>query len=114
MSLGGLDNAIINGISGGWSANFTLAAPGPVTISFWYQLTQSPDYDGDEYSQALAGLDGTLLGAAPNDFLAQITGNGNGGIAETTGWQLFSFTTAPLSAGSHTLDHRRLQQQEDV
>ncbi len=103
VTLGGLDDAIITDISGGWSAGFTLPADGPITVSFWYRLTQSPDYDGDEMTQALAGLDGTLLGASPNDFLAQITGNGNGGIAETTGWQLFSITTAPLPAGGHTL-----------
>ena len=30
-------------------------------------------------------------------------GNGNGGVAETTGWQVFQVDLGTLSAGSHTL-----------
>ncbi|OQB01452.1 MAG: Aminopeptidase S [Chloroflexi bacterium ADurb.Bin222] len=103
VSLGGIDNLIINGISGGWSQSFTLAAPAPVNISFWYKLTQSPDYDNGECSQALLAVDGVLYGSGSADYLAQICGNGNGGIEETTGWQLFSLNLGSLGAGSHTL-----------
>ena len=42
-------------------------------------------------------------GRGPPDYVAQIVGNGNGGIAESTGWQLFSADLGTLGAGSHTL-----------
>jgi hypothetical protein len=103
VTLGGLDNLIINGISGGWGYTFNLASPKQVTVSFRYRLTQSPDYDAQEYSQALFSMDGVLSGTPPNDFLTQITGNGNGGIPETSGWQTFSIELGMLSAGDHTL-----------
>ncbi len=101
--LGGLDTEIVRDISGGWQATFNLAAPGNVVISFWFNLAQSPDYDQEEYSEALLSVDGVLYGAGTQDYIARIYGNGNGGIQETTGWQLFSVQVGGLSAGSHSL-----------
>jgi hypothetical protein len=103
VTLGGLDTAIVKGISGGWQTTFNLPNPGSVLVSFWYQLTQSPDYDLGELSQVLVSLDSTLYGSGTYDYVAQIEGNGNGGIPETTGWTLFSVEVSDLSAGSHTL-----------
>ncbi len=103
VSLGGVDTEIIDGMSGGWSSSFTVAAPGPVNVAFWFNLTQSPDYENDEISQALVSVDGVLRGQGPDDFVARIAGNGNGGIPESTGWQLFSVEVGTLTAGLHTL-----------
>ncbi len=103
VRLGGIDNAIVDGISGGWSAGFALAEAGPVRLSFWFILTQSPDYDDGECSEALVAVDGALYGVGAADFVARVCGNGNGGIAETTGWQLVSLDLGPLDAGSHTV-----------
>ncbi|NLE60014.1 MAG: hypothetical protein GX616_16805, partial [Planctomycetes bacterium] len=72
-------------------------------LSFWFILTQSPDYDDGECSEALVAVDGALYGVGAADFVARICGNGNGGIAETTGWQLVSLDVGPLTAGSHTV-----------
>ena len=102
VTLGGIDTVIVEGMSGGWSRSFT-SAGGPVQISFWYRLTQSPDYESDECSQTLVMLDGILYGSGTADYVAQVCGNGNGGSAETTGWRLFSIDTGSLTAGSHTL-----------
>ena len=44
-----------------------------------------------------------LYGSGLNDFVAQIDGNGNGGIPKSTGWQLFSITLEGLPAGAHSL-----------
>ena len=44
-----------------------------------------------------------LYGTPPNDYAAQIAGNGNGGAAITTGWQLFQIPLGTLPAGTHTL-----------
>lgn len=103
VSLGGVDTEIVDGMSGGWSQTFTLPAEGAVTIAFWFNLTQSPDYEEDEISQALFSVDGVLYGYPPDDFLAQIIGNGNGGSLESTGWQLFSVDLGMLAEGAHTL-----------
>lgn len=101
--MGGLDTEVIKGISAGWTKSFTLAATSDVVISFWYKLTQSSEYDLDEFSQVLVSLDGTLYGAGMHDYAAQVNGNGNGGIPETTGWQFFAFSVENLPAGSHSL-----------
>ncbi len=50
----------------------------------------------------MAAIDNTTLGQSPNDYVVQITGNGNGGAVQTTGWQTFQASIA-LAAGSHTV-----------
>ncbi len=44
-----------------------------------------------------------LIGVSPNDHIDQISGNGNGGPDETTGWQQVELNLGSLSAGSHRL-----------
>jgi len=103
VTLGGIDNADILGMSWGWQQNFTLSSSTEVSLSFCYNLTQALEYESDELSQALVSIDGTLYGEAPNDYVAQIVGNGNGGSPETTGWQLFQVDLGTLEAGDYTL-----------
>ena len=79
MTLGGIDNADILGMSGGWQTSFTVSSPTEVVLSFRYNLTQASNYEADELSQVLVSVDGILYGEAPNDYVAQIVGNGNGG-----------------------------------
>ena len=101
--LGGIDDAGVLGMSGGWSADFTLAAPGNVTIALRYQLTQSSEYESDEYSEALVSVDGVLRGVGGTDRLARLTGDGNGGSPQTTGWQQVEVSIPGLAAGTHTV-----------
>jgi hypothetical protein len=103
VGLGGTDDLIVDGISGGWSRDFTLASPGPVSVLFRFKLTQSPDYEDEECSQALVSVDGALYGSGNAQHVAQICGNGNGGGDESTGWQIFSAELGALAAGQHTL-----------
>ena len=103
VQLGGLDGNVVTGMSGGWQKDFILAEPGSVLLSFWYRLTQSPDYEPDEFSDVLASIDGTLVGLAGADVVHRVYGNGNGGIAEGTGWRPFAATIGPLPAGTHSL-----------
>jgi hypothetical protein len=51
----------------------------------------------------LVSLDGTLIGLVPNDYLAQLAGDGNGGASPSTGWQLVTVAIPNVAAGSHTL-----------
>jgi hypothetical protein len=101
--LGGSNGNSITNMSGGWARTFTLAQPAAVVVSFRYNLTMGADYDADEYSQVLASVDGALHGNPPNDYIAQLVGNGNGGPDLSTGWQLFQVSVGTLQAGTHTL-----------
>jgi hypothetical protein len=44
-----------------------------------------------------------LRGASPNDYVAQIAGNGNGGPDLSTDWQVFQTQLGTLPAGTHTV-----------
>ncbi|HEV8380340.1 MAG TPA: PKD domain-containing protein [Gemmatimonadales bacterium] len=101
--LGGIDDGSVLGMSGGWAATFTLSAPEDVTLTLRYQLTQSSEYESDEYSDALLSVDGMLWGVAGTDRLARLTGDGNGGTPQTTGWQQVSLAIPGLAAGTHTV-----------
>jgi len=103
VTLGGINDAGILGMSGGWKRSFTLNASTEVVLSFLYNLTQASDYESDEYSQVLVSVAGTLYGQGSNDYVAQITGNGNGGSVETTGWQSFEVSLGTLTPGNYTL-----------
>jgi hypothetical protein len=101
--LGGLDDAVISGMSGGWQKDFVLASPGSVLLSFWYRLTQTPDYEPEESSEMLVSIDGGLVGLAGDDAVFRVFGTGNGGAAEGSGWRPFAVTVGPLAAGTHSL-----------
>ena len=101
--VGGVNNQTITGMSGGWTRTFTLSAPATLTLTFRYNMNAGPDYESDDLSQVLASLNGTLKGVSPNDYVAQLAGNGNGGAAIATGWQLVTIPLGTLPAGTHTL-----------
>ena len=44
-------------MSGGWRWNFDVATPMPVALSFRYKLTQAPNYEADEFSEAIVTVD---------------------------------------------------------
>jgi hypothetical protein len=103
VSLGGIDNAVVTNMSGGWSRSFTLAQATHLRLSLRFRVTQTSEYESNELSQALVSIDGALVGIAPNDFLAQIAGDGNGGTPRTTDWQLVTLDLGTRAAGSHVL-----------
>ena len=103
VDLGNIDSANILGLSGGWSAGFNLTIAADVTISFRYKLTQSPNYEPDEYSDTLVSVDGILYGTGANDYVARLVGDGEGGPFITTHWQIFTKSIGTLSAGPHTI-----------
>ena len=103
VSLGGIDNAVVTNMSGGWSRSFDLARSGRVQLSLRVRVTQTSEYESNELSQGLVSIDGALVGTAPNDFLTQVAGDGNGGAARTSGWLLVTLDLGTRSAGSHVL-----------
>ncbi|HTE56360.1 MAG TPA: M28 family peptidase [Kofleriaceae bacterium] len=103
VDLGGVDNNTISGMSGGWSRSFTTAEPLRVALSVQYNLTQTAEYESDEVSQVLVGVDGQLRGISTRDLVAQIAGDGNGGAVRTTGWRSAVIDVGLLASGNHTL-----------
>jgi hypothetical protein len=104
VTLGGLDDADILNMSGGWRRGFTLPAQQRVTASLRIRLDQSANYESDETSQALLAIDNRLTsGVTGQDFLAQLAGNGNGGLALSTGWRQMSVDLGVLQAGPHSI-----------
>jgi len=101
--VGGVNKQAVAGMSGGWTRTFTLSAPATLTLRFRYNMNAGADYESDDLSQVLASLDGTLKGVSPNDYAAQVAGNGNGGAAIATGWQLATIPLGTLPSGTHTL-----------
>lgn len=101
--LGGIDDAIVDRMSGGWRRSFSVAEARTATLSFRYRLTQASNYEDDEFSEVLVGVDGLQPGVGGNDYVARIAGDGNGGDVVSTGWQLFEANLGTLAAGTHTL-----------
>lgn len=102
--LGAINNDDILNMSGGWRRAFTLATQRRVTASLRVKVNQSPHYESDELSQALLSIDNRLVSqTAGRDYLAQVVGNGNAGVALTSGWIQVTIDLGVLSAGAHTL-----------
>jgi hypothetical protein len=103
VTLGDTDNEDILGMSGGWQRFFTLDNSTEAVLSFRYKLTQWSEYEPDELSQVLVSVNGNLYGDSPNDYVAQVVGNGWGGRKETTGWQRFQANLGTLKEGRYIL-----------
>ncbi len=103
IQLGGLDDTDIDGMSGGWERTFTLEQPHTLTIAFRFKLNQSSTYEQDELSEALLSVNGQLKGLNNTEILAQLVGDGNGGLAQTTNWIPVIIPLGLLPAGPHTI-----------
>jgi hypothetical protein len=104
VSLGGIDNSDIAGVSGGWTYALNLSSDvSGVMLSFRYRLQQSANYEYDEYSRMHVSVDGMLHGRGSRDYVDHVGGDGNGGIVKETGWVQHQVYLGALTAGSHTL-----------
>ncbi|GJL54912.1 MAG: hypothetical protein NPIRA02_20440 [Nitrospirales bacterium] len=101
--LGGLNNADILNMSGGWRRTFTVPTAQPVTISLRYRMGQASNYEPDEFSETLLSIDNRLVGQGGSQVLARLTGDGNGGTNQVTGWVSVTLNVGTLSAGPHTI-----------
>ena len=97
VDLGGQDNSDINDMSGGWSTTFDVPENASGTLTFDYRLDMANPYEGNEYVEVLASIDGNLHGTNGNDYIDQISGGGD------SGWQTVTIDLGSLTAGTHTL-----------
>ncbi|MCR9094733.1 MAG: M20/M25/M40 family metallo-hydrolase [bacterium] len=105
VTVGNVDDSdVTDGMSGGFRIDFVLAQTTDfLEVSFRYNLTQTPDYESDEFSQVIATVDGFALPGTGPDYVVQISGNGNGGSPTTTGWQSYLFQFEQVQPGTYTL-----------
>ena len=97
VAVGGVDNADITDMEGAWRSQCETNSAGPVTIRVNGSLSQASDYESNEFSQITLRVNGN------ETVLATLTGNGNGGGAQSTGAQQFT-ASATLAAGTNTID----------
>jgi len=102
LSVGGLNDDDILGMSGGWAINFDTSSTSDVTISFRYRLEISGRFESDEWVEMLMSLDGTQFGSGGNDYVFQHVGGPQGPTIDS-GWQLFEVTIYNVASGSHQL-----------
>ena len=95
VTLGGIDNADILNMDGSWTTSFS--GSGSLTLTLDANITQASDYESNEFSEVAVVVDGNRT------VLATITGDGNGGVAQTTGFQSYTVNLS-LGSGSHTLE----------
>lgn len=94
--LGGVDEADIEDMSGGWAAAFDLSAPAEVDVELTYSIEMPAAYEADECSRVLVAIDGALYGDGAEDHVVELcAGAAAGGT--------FAFSTPSLAAGSHTI-----------
>ena len=104
MTLGGVDDTPVFGMSGAWQRSFITASElTNVRLSFWYKLAQTGAYESDELSQLLLSVNGVFYGEDVDGYVDQIVGEGPGSGPHTTGWQFFEVQLGTLAAGEHTL-----------
>jgi hypothetical protein len=111
--LGGRDNIIIKGMSGGWRRSFTLTKPQTISLSFEVKVDQTEAYESNEWSDALLALDGRLVGLNGGDYLLRLAGNGEGGLPRSSGRWRVTITRGILPAGIHTITLGGYNNQKD-
>ena len=103
MLVGGQDHEDILGMSGGWQRSFRITEPADVSVSFRYRLSQAANYEQDEPAEVLVRFDQQLVATQSHDYVDHLTGDGNGGSSQDTGWRSATPELRRLSAGVHTL-----------
>src|SRR5262249_18434135 len=96
--LGGVDDVGAKDLSGGWRRSFKLPSSQFVTVSFDFNLTQTPDYESDEFSDMLSQIDNQ-----PAVVQAHIVGDGRGGTPQSTGQVSRTLQLGCLPPGLHSL-----------
>ena len=95
--LGGVDNDNISDIQGVWARQCISDGGGNTTFNLEASLTQSSEYEANEFSQIALRVNGVT------SVLDTVTGNGNGGPDLSTGVRQYSVDVA-LNSGTNTIE----------
>ena len=97
VTVGNVNDTAISNMSGGWRKTITVGTPiKQGIVHFRFRHVQQPNYEPDEFTSVLVSVNGVL-----KEF-SKITGNGEGGAVQDSGWVELAFATGPLGDGTHT------------
>jgi photosystem II stability/assembly factor-like uncharacterized protein len=96
--VGGVDDAAVVGMSGGWRRSFHLSSQQAVSLSFDFNMTQTSEYESDEFSETLVRIDDKQIIS-----VAKITGDGHGGTPISTGPTSHTVDLGCLPAGTRAV-----------
>lgn len=101
LRLGGRDDDVVRGMSGGWTRGFELDEAQSVTLTFRVKMKQGPDLTPGEFADVRVLLDGEPVEVAGRDYAARLMGDGLGGPNRGMGWRTIEVDLGPLAAGRH-------------
>ncbi len=101
MRLGGRDDDVVRGMSGGFTRGFELDEAQDVTLSFRVRVKQGFDHAASEFTDVLVGLDGSRVDVGDSPYAVRIVGNGPGGADRGGGWRTIEVDLGMLAAGRH-------------
>jgi hypothetical protein len=96
--VGGVDDATVVGMSGGWRRSYHLSSQQAVSLSFDFNMTQTSEYESDELSETLVRIDNEQIIS-----IAKITGDGPGGTPISTGPASRTVDLGCLPAGTRAV-----------
>jgi hypothetical protein len=96
--VGGVDDAAVVDMSGGWRRSFSLSSQQAVSLSFDFNMTQTSEYESDEFSETLVRIDDKQIIS-----IAKITGDGQGGTPISTGQTSHTVDLGCLPAGTRAI-----------
>ena len=100
--LGGRDDQVVQGMSGGWEGSLFLQRETRVQLRLTFSLTISRTLEPDEFAQLLATIDDRLIIVDDRDFLFELGGQ-TADRDVSSGLRTVEVEIDRLSAGSHTL-----------
>lgn len=92
VTVGGVNNDDVTDMLGSWTRTFE--GSGSFTLRIDANLSQTSEYEADEQSETRVVVDGQRF------VIGQLTGNGNGGATQSTGFQSVS-ELLTLGPGTH-------------
>lgn len=101
VRLGGRDDDMVHGMSGGWTRGFELEEAQTVTLTFRVKMKQGPDLTPGEFADARVLLNGEPVQIAGRDYAMRLHGDGLGGPDRGLGWRTIEVDLGPLAAGRH-------------
>lgn len=104
VKLGGIDNASISSMSGGYTTTVTIPeGTTAASYTFSFRMIMNSQYESNEYGQVFVGVDGQRVNVDGSDYVYQQSGDGNGGCDLDSGWQTVTIDLTGMAAGTHTI-----------
>jgi uncharacterized delta-60 repeat protein len=100
VTVGGVNDNVITNMSGGWRRTVTVGTPiKSGALHFKFRHVQQPNYEATEFTQMAFSVDGVVTELP----IGKITGNGEGGPAQDSGWVDLVVSVGAIGDGTHTI-----------